>query len=66
MFRELADRSSMRAVWTAVLGVEPLVAAVWPWSLLALLVLSLATAGTVRQLGRMGPARRRSSIAARG
>jgi hypothetical protein len=33
MFRELADRSSMRAVSIAVLCVEPLVVAVWLWSM---------------------------------
>jgi len=76
MFRELGDRSSMRAVSIAVLCVEPLVVAVWlwsmfgtamsalrrffdgssiVWSLLALLALGLATAATVRELGRMVP-----------
>ena len=76
VFRELGDRSSMRAVSIAVLCVEPLVVAVWlwamfgtalsalrrlfdgssiVWSLLALLVLALASAGTVRELGRMRP-----------
>ena len=76
MFRELGDRSSMRSVSIAVMCVEPLVVAVWlwsmfgtamsalrrlfdgssiGWSLLALLVLGLATAATVRELGRMVP-----------